>query len=103
MSRRDAVARLRGCLNHDGAPSAAALAGGLNLLLEADLREELAAIHQPVLVLHGGRDRVAPPAAGRHLARSLPDAELVVIPGAAHVPFVTALPEVSAHLARFFG
>ena len=84
------------------------LSGLLRKLMQSQeqfvtLREELAAIHQPVLVLHGGRDRVAPPAAGRHLARSLPDAELVVIPGAAHVPFVTALPEVSAHLARFFG
>jgi pimeloyl-[acyl-carrier protein] methyl ester esterase len=99
---REAVARLRGCLKYHGAPSAAALAGGLNVLLEADQRDELAAIRQPVLVLHGERDRVAPPAAGRHLARSLPDAELVLIPGAAHVPFVTALPEVSAHLSRFF-
>jgi pimeloyl-[acyl-carrier protein] methyl ester esterase len=99
---REAVARLRRCLKYHGAPSAAALAGGLNVLLEADQRDELPAIRQPVLVLHGERDRVAPPAAGRHLARSLPDAELVLIPGAAHVPFVTALPEVSAHLSRFF-
>ncbi len=99
---REAAARLRGSLKHHGAPSVAALAGGLDVLLEADQRDELAVIRQPALVLHGDRDRVAPPAAGRHLARSLPDAELVVIPGAAHVPFVTALPEVSAHLSRFF-
>jgi pimeloyl-[acyl-carrier protein] methyl ester esterase len=99
---RDAVARLRGCLKRDEAPSAAALAGGLKLLLETDLREELAAIRQPALVLHGEQDRVAPPEAGRHLASALPDAELILIPGAAHVPFVTALPEVSAHLSRFF-
>jgi len=53
-------------------------------------------------VLHGEHDRVAPLAAGRHLGSSLPNAELVVIPGAAHAPFITALPEVSAHLVRFF-
>jgi len=99
---REAAARLRLCLKHNALPTAAALAGGLEVLLEADQRGDLAAIHQPVLVLHGDQDRVAPPAAGSHLAHSLPDAELVVIPGAAHVPFVTALPEVSAHLSRFF-
>jgi pimeloyl-[acyl-carrier protein] methyl ester esterase len=99
---REAAARLRGCLKDCGVPSAAALLGGLNVLMEEDQRNELPAIRQPVLVLHGDRDRVTPPAAGTHLARSLPDAELVVIPGAAHVPFVTALPEVSAHLSRFF-
>jgi pimeloyl-[acyl-carrier protein] methyl ester esterase len=99
---RDVVARLRACLKQGGAPSPAALAGGLNILLEADQRAELAAISQPVLVLHGERDRVAPLGAGEHLSRSLPNAELIVIPGAAHAPFVTALPEVSAHLTRFF-
>lgn len=99
---REAAARLRLCLKNNALPTAAALAGGLKVLLEADQRGDLAAVRQPVLVLHGDQDRVAPPAAGSHLARSLPDAELVVIPGAAHVPFVTALPEVSAHLSRFF-
>lgn len=99
---REAVARLRGCLKRDGATGVAALAGGLNVLLEADQRDELAAIRQPVLVLHGDRDRVAPPAAAQYLESRLPNAERVVIAGAAHVPFVTALPEVSAHLSRFF-
>jgi pimeloyl-[acyl-carrier protein] methyl ester esterase len=99
---REVAARLRACLKQRGAPSPAALAGGLRILLEADQRAELAAISQPVLVLHGERDRVAPLAAGEHLGRSLPNAELIVIPGAAHAPFVTALPQVSAHLTRFF-
>jgi len=99
---REAVARLRACLNEGGAPSRAALAGGLRILLEADQRPELAAIPQPALVLHGERDRVAPLAGSEYLTRGLPNAELVVIRGAAHVPFVTELPVVSAHLARFF-
>lgn len=99
---RDVAVRLRACLQRGGAPSSAALTGGLNILLETDQRAELPAIYQPVLVLHGEHDRVAPLAAGKHLGRSLPNAELVVIPGAAHAPFITALPEVSAHLVRFF-
>ena len=101
-STRKAAERLRACLKHRGAPSAAALEGGLRILLATDQRLELTAIPQPVLVLHGERDRVAPVAAARELARALPNAELVVIPGAAHLPFVTAMPEVRAHLVRFF-
>ncbi len=99
---REVAVRLRACLEQGGAPSPAALTGGLGILLEADQRAELAAISQPVLVLHGERDRIAPLAAAEHLGRSLVNAELVVIPGAAHAPFVTSLPEVSAHLTRFF-
>lgn len=99
---REVVAQLRTCLKNGGAPSRAALAGGLRILLEADQRAELTAITQPVLVLHGERDRVAPLAASEHLTRSLLNAELVVIRSAAHVPFATDLPAVSAHLARFF-
>jgi len=99
---REAAARLRACLKQRGAPSPAALAGGLQILLEADQRCELANIAQPTLVLHGERDRVVPLAAGEHLARGLPNGKLTVIPGAAHVPFVTAPREVNAHLARFF-
>lgn len=99
---REVALRLRACLKNGGAPSHAALVGGLNILLEADQRAELSAISQPVLVLHGERDRVAPLAAGEYLGRNLPNAELVVISGAAHAPFVTALPEVRAHLMQFF-
>lgn len=99
---RDAAARLRACLKRRGAPSPEALAGGLHILLEADQRAELSAISQCVLVLHGERDRVAPPAAGEHLARGLRHAEFVAIAGSAHVPFLTARAEVGAHLTRFF-
>jgi len=99
---RKAAARLRGCLKNGGAPSAAALEGGLKVLLDTDQREVLGAVSQPALVLHGDQDRVAPLAAGQQLSRRLPNAEFVVISGAAHLPFVTALPEVAGHLSRFF-
>ena len=99
---RKAAARLRTCLENDAVPSAAALDMGLRILLETDQRHELGAVSQPVLVLHGDQDRVAPLSAGEQLSRGLRKSELIVIPGAAHVPFVTALPEVAGHLSRFF-
>ena len=99
---RKVVARLGAALEEGSAPRPAVLASGLDLLLETDQRAELAAISQPVLVLHGARDRITPLAAGEHLCGNLSNAELVVICGAAHVPFVSAFPEVSARLLRFF-
>ena len=47
-------------------------------------RSRLAGITAPALVLHGERDRIVPVAWGRELAQTLPDARLVMLPGAGH-------------------
>lgn len=44
----------------------------------------LGAIAAPTLVVTGSRDRVVPPANSRVLARRIPDARLVELPGAGH-------------------
>jgi pimeloyl-[acyl-carrier protein] methyl ester esterase len=78
-----------------------ALKQGLELLLGVDLREGLPGIRQPVLVLHGERDTLAPPAAGEYLARVLPHARLVRLRGAAHAPFLSDPRRVERLLAGF--
>jgi 3-oxoadipate enol-lactonase len=45
-------------------------------------------IDVPALVVHGELDRVIPLANGRLLAERMPGAELVVLPGQAHVPML---------------
>ena len=65
------------------------LARTLDWLRDTDLRAILPEIRQPVLVLHGDRDRITPPAAGEYLAAHLPQARLVVLSGAAHAPFIS--------------
>ena len=45
---------------------------------------ELASYRRPVLIVHGDQDRSVPIEVSRAAARTLPDAELVTIPGAAH-------------------
>ncbi|MDJ0785713.1 MAG: alpha/beta hydrolase [Myxococcota bacterium] len=47
-------------------------------------REQLAAITRPSLVIHGADDPLIPLAAGEDTARSIPGAELLVIPGMGH-------------------
>jgi pimeloyl-ACP methyl ester carboxylesterase len=54
---------------------------------------QLPQIRVPTLVLHGDRDYILPLDNGRLLARHIPKAELVVVPGAGHV-MATDAPEV---------
>jgi pimeloyl-[acyl-carrier protein] methyl ester esterase len=82
--------------------SVEALQDGLRILLDTDLRDQLAGIRQPTLVLHGDRDRLIPEAAGRYLGRSIPGARFEAVTGAAHAPFLSGLPVVSRLLTEFF-
>ena len=55
----------------------------------------------PTLVLLGGRDAVVPVDGADWIARSLPDAQVVVIPGAGHIPMLDRPAAVNAELRRF--
>ena len=55
----------------------------------ADLRDALAAITVPSLVIAGEHDRITPVAAGRELASRLPSARFVEMPKAGHAPFLS--------------
>jgi 3-oxoadipate enol-lactonase len=59
-------------------------------LATLDLRPELAKVKVPVLVMVGDQDEATPPPMSRELAAGLPDAQLTIIPGCAHVPQLQA-------------
>lgn len=80
----------------------AVLAAGLGVLARADLRHELGRLAQPVLVLHGARDRIVPPAAGRRLAAMLPDARWRLLRSGGHAPFLSQPARVARMLGAFF-
>jgi pimeloyl-[acyl-carrier protein] methyl ester esterase len=86
---RAVLAQLRARLFERGAPSVASLNAVLDLLVETDLRASVPRIHVPALVVSGGRDTLAPAAAGKWLAGALPDARYRVIEHAAHAPFLS--------------
>lgn len=60
------------------------LRGGLEYLVNADLRPGLAAMNSPVLLIHGSEDAVIPLAAGEALARAMPRAQMRAISGGVH-------------------
>lgn len=60
------------------------LAEGLQALASVDVRLLLPVVRQPVLVLHGGHDRVIPPEAAEAMAEQLPRAVRFEHPTAGH-------------------
>lgn len=66
-----------------------ALAAGLRVLAETDLRAELPQLRQPVLLIHGDGDALMPLQAARWLAQALPDARLLICRNAGHAPFLS--------------
>jgi pimeloyl-[acyl-carrier protein] methyl ester esterase len=79
----------------------AALAGGLAILRDTDLRSELPRLTQPTLVLHGALDTLTPAAAGAWLAATLPDVRHVELARAAHAPHLSHAEDVAAAIGRF--
>ncbi|HTP95942.1 MAG TPA: alpha/beta fold hydrolase [Burkholderiales bacterium] len=101
--RARAVLRaLRAAAAHEPPPHPEALAGGLAILREQDLRAGIGAVAQPAAVIHGSRDELAPAAAGEWLAANLPHAHAAPIAGAGHAPFLSHPDETVQALARCF-
>jgi pimeloyl-ACP methyl ester carboxylesterase len=59
---------------------------------------QLAEVRPPVRLWHGETDRLAPLWHSEHVAQSVPDGELTVLPGQGHFS-IPALPEIYARLA----
>ena len=59
-------------------------------------------IQVPTLIIHGRMDQTIPLENSINLAEMIPNAELVVIEGAGHVPIVTRTSEVVSAIEKFF-
>ena len=81
--------------------SSEALAAGLAILRETDLRAELPRVTQPTLVLHGALDTLSPAAAGTWLAGTLPAAQYIEIAHAAHALHLSHGAAVAAVIGPF--
>ncbi|CAB3787847.1 alpha/beta fold hydrolase [Pararobbsia alpina] len=70
-------------------------------LNNTNLRDRLADIGMPTLVLCGEDDRITPPEESRALASGIPGSKLVMIPHAAHFPMLEQPARFNAELQRF--
>ena len=73
----------------------------LEVIYDVDVTDLLARVAAPALVLHYRGDRLVPFAGGRQLAGGLPDARLVPLDGAFHLPDAGDLDRVVATIAAF--
>ena len=70
-------------------PSIQALIGGLNILMNNDLREIIKKISVPVLIISGAKDKLIPPQAAEFMLNNIKHSILRLIDGAAHIPFMS--------------
>ena len=66
-----------------------ALQRGLEMLRDIDLRDRLALISQPALLIYGQHDRIVPDQSGATMAHLMPQARVLSIKGAGHAPFLS--------------
>jgi len=86
---------------HDMRPEA--LIEGLRVLIERpSVNDHLGEIKLPTLVIHGELDASIPVAVGEEMAKAIPGAEFVKIPGAGHTTPMEAPDAVNEALARFY-
>lgn len=79
------------------------LVGQITAALRHDARRELAGVRTPTLVVTGDRDDMIHPSESGRIARTMPNARLVVLPGVGH-DFPTEAPEATARLlCEFLG
>ncbi len=98
---RELIRKLRDDVFKHGEPDQEALTAGLQLLRDSDLRSELADINQHTLLIHGGRDRLTPPAAAEHLQQEIPNTCVSIIEDAGHAPFLSHPDEFSDAVRHF--
>ena len=88
-NERELLPDLRARLFAKGEPDVSALKSGLDILRDTDQRAGLSNIKQSTLVIAGERDTLTPKAASEYMAQTMHDAQLEVIRGAAHAPFLS--------------
>lgn len=86
---RGTIKQLRKSFAERPVPTMGTLQKALRILLENDMREDIAHLKKPVLLIHGDRDRLVPVQAGHWMAQHLPFGHLRVIAGAGHAPFLS--------------
>lgn len=100
-SPRTSLRQLREVVFARSEPHLSSLVQGLELLRDSDLRAELGRILLPTLVIVGDYDQLTPPQAGAALATAIHGAELLRLPHAAHVPFISHPAEFITAVERF--
>ena len=86
---RDTLRALRGLAPEAGTAAPPALARGLDILRQTDLRSRFAGLEAPLAMLFGARDGLVPAGVAEHIADLRPGADVTILEGAGHAPFIS--------------
>lgn len=101
--QQDDLHKLKQILHFCGLPAPRALREGLVILRDTDMRQALAALSQPLLMLFGENDAIVPQAAARQTQPLLAANGCVdVLTGAAHLAFLGGHQQVATRLEAFW-
>ncbi len=98
---RSTLRKLRELMNSNDAPQPAALQGGLQILQNIDLRQQLSQLRQPTLMIFGKRDTLTRPQTAQQMLPLLPNAQLEIINGAGHAPFLSHGEQFTTLIEKF--
>jgi len=73
----------------------------LEELARIDLREKLADLKLPVLIIHGDQDQICLPEAAEFMRQRIADSQLSILPGVMHAPMIQAPSELKALIEDF--
>lgn len=82
-------------------PSVDVALQALDVLVESDLRDGLASIGLPTLIVNGDCDLICPPQVSDYLTRRIATARHTVFDGCGHAPFLTQAARFNACLEEF--
>ncbi|MCL6406049.1 pimeloyl-[acyl-carrier protein] methyl ester esterase [Dickeya dadantii] len=99
-ARKDAR-MLKVALSGQPAPATEVLNAGLGMLRDTDLRESLGSLTMPFLRLYGALDGLVPRKVAALMDEQYPHSTSVVIPKAAHAPFISHPDAFVEHVVGF--
>lgn len=101
----DATTGIRAAINdyQREASSASTAADLLSLCYRIDVTGELGQIAASTLVVHREHDRAAPATQAELVAAGIPEAQLCLLPGRSHLPYIGDVDAVIAPIRRFLG
>jgi len=73
----------------------------LTSLAWEDLRNEVASLTVPTLLVHGDQDKICPAGASRYMMENLGCAEIALFPEAGHAPFLTQPEDFNKKMSAF--
>jgi proline iminopeptidase len=81
----------------------AATHNALFAVKDYDVREQLASIRTPTLVVCGDQDWICPPGQSRWIAQAIPGARLLMVPGCGHYVHIEANTQVLTEIRQLLG